>query len=132
MLMKIASAHQTGSALVQAGTKQENEHVEGNQVAQIDSMIKDRLSNVQSVMETVQRSVHEGRVDTINSHQRSNIQLSKIVSQLSGLESLASNVAKEYSQPYKGAAAMEAIAQYRMEPDDSGELEQLDVYLIRM
>ena len=133
--MKIASAHQVGSALVPASTeatKQEIEHVEGNQVAQIDSIIKDSLSNVQLVMETVQRSVHEGRVDTINSHQQSNIQLSKIESKLSSLENLTRTIAEEYSQPHKGAAAIETIAQFRKGSDDSGELEQLDVYLIRM
>ena len=132
MLMKIASAHQSGSALVPAGNKQEIEHAEGDQVAQMDSIIKNSLSDVQSVMETVQRSVHEGWVDTINSHQQCNIQLSKIESQLSGLENLTRNIAKVYSQPYKGAVAIEAVAQFREGSDDSGILEQCDVYLIRM
>ena len=135
MLMKIASTHQNSSALVQAGaeaTRQEIERVEGNQVAQIDSIIKNSLSNVHSIMETVQRAVHEGRVDTINSHQQSSIQLSKIESQLSGLENINRNFAQKYSQTFKGAGAIEAIGQFRKGSDDSGELEQRDVYLIRM
>ena len=133
--MKIASAHQNSSTLVQAGTeaiKQEIGRVEGNQVPQIDSIIKDSLSNVHSIMETVRRAVHEGRVGTIDPHQQSNIQLSKIESQLSGLENLTRTFAKEYSQPFKGAGAIKAIAPFRKGSDDSRELEQRDVYLIRM
>ena len=134
MLMKIASAHQNSSALVQAGIeaiKQGIEHVEGDQVAQTDSIIKDSLSNVHSIMETVQGAVHEGRVDTIDSHQQSNIQLSKIESQLSGLENLTRTIAEEYSQPYRGAATIEAIAQFQEVSDESTKLTPREVYLLR-
>ena len=133
--MNIASAHQSSSALIQAdaeATKQQIEHMEGNQVAQINSIVKDSLSNVQFVMETVQRSVHEGRIDAVNSHQQSNTQLSKIESQLSGLENLARTIAEESLQPYAGSAAIEAITQLRKGSDESGKLEHREEYLIRM
>ena len=133
--MNIASAHQTSSALIQAGaeaTKQQIEHIERNQVAQIDSTVKDSLSSVQFVIETVQRSVHEGRVDAKNSSQQSNVQLSRIESQLSGLENLTRTIAEDSLQPYKGAAAIEAIAQLRKGSDESEKLEHREVYLIRM
>ena len=133
--MNIASAHQTSSALIQAGaeaTKRQIEHIEGNQVAQIDSIVKDNLSNVQFVMETVQRSVHECRIHAVNSLQQSNVQLSRIESQLSGLESLTRTVAEDSLQPYKGTAAIEAIAQFRKGSDESGKLEHREEYLIRV
>ncbi len=133
--MNIASAHQTSSALIQAGaeaTKQQIEHMGGNQAAQINSIVKDSLSNVQFVMETVQRSVHEGRIDAVNSHQQSNTQLSRIESQLSGLENLTRTIIKDSSQPYAGSAAIEAITQFRKGSDESGGLEHREVYLIRM
>ena len=83
-------------------------------------------------MDTIQRSVHDGRVDARDLNQQSNIHLSRIESQLSGLENLTRNIAKDSLQSFKGGAAIEAIAQYRKEPDDSGELEHRDVYLIRL
>ena len=133
--MNIASAHQSSSALIQAGaeaTKLQVEHIGANQVAQIDSIVKDGLSNVQFVMETVQRSVHEGRVEAVNSTQQSNVQLSRIQSQLSGLESLTRTIARDPSQPYQGAAAIEAVAQFRKGSDESGGLEHREEYLIRV
>ena len=133
--MNIASAHQTSTALIQAGaeaTKQQIEHIERNQVAQIDSIVKDGLSNVQFVMETVQRSVHEGRVDAVNSHQQSNMQLSRIESQLSGLENLTRTIAIDSLPLYRGAAAIEAFTRFRKGSDESGELEHHEEYLIRM
>ena len=133
--MNIASAHQTNSALIQASpeaTKQQIERIERQQVTQIDSTFKDSLSNVQFGVETVQRSVHDGRVDAVNLHQQSNIQLCRIESQLSGLENLTRNIAEDSLQPYKGAAAIEAIAQFRKGSGESGELEHREVYLIRM
>ena len=135
MLMNIASAHQTSSALIEAGaeaTKQQIEHIERNQVAHIDSTVKDGLSNVQFVMETVQRSVHEGRVDAVNSYQQSNVQLSRIESQLSGLGHLTRTIAKDISQPCQGLAAIEAINQFRKGSDKSGRLEHREEYLIRV
>ena len=102
MLMNIASAHQSSSALIQAGaeaTKQQIEHSERNQVAQIDSIVKDGLSNVQYFMETVQRSVHDGRVEAVNSTQQSNVQLSRIESQLFSLENLTRTIAEGSLQP---------------------------------
>ena len=133
--MNIASAHQISSALIQASaeaTKQQIEHSERNQVAQIDSIVKDGLSSVQFVVETVQRSVHDGRVEAVNSHQQSNMQLSRIQSQLSGLENLTRTIAEDSLQPYKGTAAIEAIAQFRKRSDESGELEHREEYLVRM
>ena len=135
MLMNIASAHQTSSALIEAGaeaTKQQIEHIERNQVAHIDSTVKDGLSNVQVVMETVQRSIHEGRVDAVNSYQHSNVQLSRIQSQLSGLEDLARTIAENSLQPCKGAAAIEAINRFRKGSDESGIIERREEYLIRV
>ena len=133
--MNLASAHQTSSALIQAGTeatKQQIEHIERNHVAQIDSIVKDGLSSVQFVVEKIQRSVHEGRVDAVNSHQQSNMQLSNIESQLSSLENLTRTIAEGSSQPSTGAAAMEAITQFRKGSDESGELEHREVHLIQM
>ena len=133
--MNIASAHQSSSALIQAGaeaTKQQIEHLGANQVAQIDSTVKDGLSNVQFVMGTVQRSVHEGRVDAVDSYQQSKIQLSRIQSQLSGLEDLTRTIAKDSSEPYQGVAAIEAINQFRKGSDESGRLEHREEYLIRV
>ena len=133
--MNIASAHQSSPALIEAraeATQQQIEHSERSQVAQIDSIVKDGLSSVQFVMETVQRSVHEGRVEAVNSHQQSNMQLSSIQSQLSGLENLTRTIAEDSLQPYKGAPATEAIAQFRKGSDESGALEHREEYLIRM
>ena len=133
--MNIASAHQSSSALIQAGveaTKQQIEHTGGNQVAQINSMVKESFSNVQFFMETLQRSVQEGRVDAINSQQQNNIQLSRIGSQLSGLENLTRTIAENLSRPYTGAATTQALAQFRKGSDESGEMEHCEVYLIRM
>ena len=133
--MDIASAHQTSPALIQAGaeaTKQQIEHIERNRVAQMDSIVKDNLSKVQSVMETVQRSVHEGRIDLVNSHQQSNVQLSRIESQLFGLEHLTRTIAKDSLQPYQSAGTIEAIAQFRKGTDNSKGLEHREEYLIRV
>ena len=133
--MNIASAHQSSSALIQAGaeaTKQQIEHLGANQVAQIDSTVKDGLSNVQFVMETVQRSVQEGRIHAVNSHEQSNVQLSKIESQLSSLENLTRTIVEDSSQPCTGAAAIEAITQFRTGSDESGRLEHREEYLIRV
>ena len=133
--MNIASAHQISSALIQASaeaTKQQIEHVERSQVAQIDSIAKDSLSKVQCVMETVQRSVHEGRVEAVNSHQQSNVQLSKIESQLSSLENLTRTIAEDSLQPYQGAAAIQTIAQFRKGSDESVKFAQREEDLIRM
>lgn len=133
--MNIASAHQSSSALIQAGveaTKQQIEHTGGNQVAQINSIVKESSSNVQFFMETLQRSVQEGRVDAVNLHQQSNVQLSRIESQLSGLENLTRTIAENSSRPYTGAATIQALAQFRKGSDESGELEHREVHLIRM
>ena len=133
--MNIASAHQSSSALIQAGaeaTKQHIEHLGANQVAQIDSTVKDGISNVQFVMETVQRSVHEGRIHAVNSHQQSNVQLSRIQSQLSGLENLTRTIAEDSLPPCKGAAPIEAINQFRKGSGESGRLEHREEYLIRV
>ena len=83
-------------------------------------------------MNTVQRSVHNGRVDAGHSHQQSNIQLSRIESQLSGLEELIKDITKNSSQSSKGRGAIEAIAPFREEPDDSEEIKHRDVYLVQM
>ena len=135
MLTNIASAHQTSTALIQASaeaTKQQVERITRNQITQIESIVKDGLSSVHFVIDTVQRSVHHGRVDAGKLHQQSNIQLSRIEAQLSGLENLTRNIAEDSSQPFKGTAAIEAIAQFGKGSGDSGELEQRDVYLLRM
>ena len=133
--MNIASAHQSSSALIQASaeaTKQQIDHMGANQVAQIDSIVKDGLSNVQCVMKTVQRSVHDGRFEAVNSAQQSNVQLSRIESQLSGLERLTRTIAEDSLQPYKGTAAIEAIAQFQKGPGESRGLEHREEYLIRV
>ena len=133
--MNIASAHQSSSALIQASaeaTKQQIDHMGANQVAQIDSIVKNGLSNVQYVMETVQRSVHDGRFEAVNSHLQSNVQLSRIESQLSGLENLTRTIAEDSLQPYKGTAAIEAIAQFQKGSGESRGLEHREEYLIRV
>ena len=135
MLTDIVSAHQTSTALIRASAeaiKQQVEDIERNQITEIKSMFKDGLSSVQFVMNTVQRSVHNGRVDAEHLHQQSNIQLSRIESQISGLEKLIRNIAKNSSQSFKGGAVIEAIAPFREEPDDSEGLKHRDIYLVRM
>lgn len=135
MLTDIVSTHQTSTALIQASAeavKQQVKGIERNQIAQIKSMVKDGLSSVHFVMNTVQRSVHNGMFDVAHLHQQSNIQLSRIESQLSGLENLTRNIAKDSPQSFKGGAAIKAIDPFRKEPDDFEELKHRDVYLIRM
>lgn len=135
MLTNIDSTHQTSTALIQASaeaTKQQVERIERNQIAQIESIVENGLSSVHFAVDTIQRSVHDGRVDAVNLHRQSNIQLSRIESQISGLENLTRNVAKDSLQSFRRGTAIEAIAQFRKEPKDSGELDDRDVYLIRM
>ena len=135
MLIDIAFAHQSSSALIQASvvtTEHKIEHIGGNQVAQINSLVNNRLSNVQFFMEKLQRSVQEGMVDAVNSYQQSNVQLSRVESQLSGLENLTRTIARDSSQPYQGEGAIEAIAQFRKGSNNIGKLEHCEEYLIRV
>ena len=128
MLTNIASAHQTSTALIKASAeaiKEQVDSVERNQVAQIESIVNDGLSRVHFVVDTVHRSVHDGRVDVISLQQQSNIHLSRIESQLANLENLTRNMAEDPLQ-------IEAVAQFRKESADSEELEHRDIYLIRM
>lgn len=134
MLTNIASAHQTSTALIQASAEATLKQVEGierNQIAQIESIVKDGLSRVHFVVDTIHRSVHDGRVDVVNLHQQNNIHLSRIESQLSNLENLTRSMPEDPLQSFKGGTAIEAVAQCRKESADSGELEHHDIYLIR-